>query len=298
MRSVGGRNAIGGLGLTLVLLLSAGAWAAAVVDPEPASTVAAGGRAGATSAGGAVILDDESPAAAATATTSAPPPVSVAPPTASTTTTSKAPTKAAPTTKPQATTVSTVTLPPGVPWPSTPPPTGIPNKPAGSAWESDNAGVTARLRIEPARPTAGQPVTFRIDYSSAEPCCTVMLDFGDGSGYSLHNGDPCGALMPGAHSAVTTHTYAAAGAYKPTLGVIAALPCTSLAGPGAPPVPQIHGTQVTGCIGVGPGTAADKGCSPFPAFAPDQLVSPVIDPFCQVRSDCTQASTPRPGWDA
>jgi len=124
-----------------------------------------------------------------------------------------------------------------------------------------------------------------------------MLDFGDGAGYSLNNGAPCGALTPGTHSVATTHTYAAAGAYKPVLGVIAALPCTSLVGPGAPNPPEIHGTQVTGCIGVGP-AAAQKGCTPFPPFAPDQLVSPVIDPFCQVRSDCTKASTPRPGWDS
>jgi hypothetical protein len=283
----------------LAILLPAGAWAAATVGRAPSTVIPADARAGATGLGQAALLDEA--AATTTALTVAPAPaptIGPAPAPAPTTATTKPSVKATPTTRPPATSVSTVTLPPGVPWPNLPPPTGIPNIPAGSSWESQNAGVTARLRIEPATPVAGQPVTFRIDYSSAEPCCTVMLAFGDGSHYSLNNGVTCGELSPGSHSVATTHTYAAAGAYKPTLGVIAALPCTNWVGPGAPNPPDIHGTQVTGCIGVGPGPAAQKGCTPFPPFAPDQLVSPVIDPFCQVRSDCTQASTPRPGWDA
>jgi hypothetical protein len=279
---------------SLAVLLPAGVWAAAAVNSGPSTTIAAGGRAGATGLASVLLAEDGAPvvtvAPATDVSTTTPAP-------ATATTTTRPATRSTTTTKPPATTGSTVTLPPGVPWPSLPPPTGIPNIPAGSAWESQNAGVTARLRIEPTAPMAGQPVTFFIDYSSAEPCCTVMVDFGDGGGYSLNNGVTCGELSPGPHKAVTTHTYAAAGAYKPTLGVIAALPCTSLVGPGAPNPPEIHGAQVTGCIGVGPGAAAQKGCSPFPPFAPDQLVSPVIDPFCQVRSDCTKASTPRPGWD-
>jgi hypothetical protein len=280
---------------SLAVLLPAGAWAAAAMNGGTSTTIAGDARAGATGVGSIVLDEDGAPALSPTVTVS-PAPVPASTP-APTTTTTKSTTRSTTTTKSPATTAVTATLPPGVPWPSTPPPTGIPNIPAGSTWENQNAGVTARLRIEPAAPVAGQPVTFLIDYSSAEPCCTVMVDFGDGSNYSLNNGVTCGELSPGPHRAVTTHTYAAAGAYKPILGVIAALPCTSLVGPGAPSPTEVHGTQVTGCIGVGPGTAAQKGCSPFPAFDPDQLVSPAIDPFCQVRSDCTKASTPRPGWN-
>jgi hypothetical protein len=282
----------------LAVLLPAGVWAATTVSGGTSTRIAAGARAGATGFGSAVLEEDGAPGLSPVISV-APAPVSTstpAPATATTATTRPA-TRSTTTTKPPATTGATVTLPPGVPWPSTPPPTGLPNIPAGSAWENQNAGVTARMRIEPTAPVAGQPVKFLIDYSSGEPCCTVMVDFGDGSHYSLNNGVSCGELSPGAHQAVTTHTYAAAGAYKPVVGVIAALPCTSWVGPGVPNPPDIHGTQVTGCIGVGPGPAAQKGCSPFPPFAPDQLVSPVIDPFCQVRSDCTKASTPRPGWD-
>ena len=96
---------------------------------------------------------------------------------------------------------------------------------------------------------------------------------------------------------VKTHTFAAAGSYKLSLDAIADFPCKQLVGPGLPNPPEIHSVQLTGCIGVGPGPAAQKGCSPFPDFPPDMLVSPIIDPFCEVRSDCTKASTPRPGWN-
>ncbi len=275
----------------LAVLLPAGIWAATAVNGGTSTTIAAGARAGATGLG-AVELDEDGPPALSPVITVAPAPVSTSTPApAAATTTTRPATRSTTTTKPPAATGPTVTLPPGVPWPSTPPPTGIPNIPAGSAWENQNAGVTARLRIEPTAPVAGQPVRFLIDYSSAEPCCTVMVDFGDGSHYSLNNGVSCGELSPGPHKAVTTHTYAAAGAYKPVLAVIAALPCTSWVGPGVPNPPDIHGTEVTGCIGVGPGPAAQKGCSPFPPFAPDQLVSPAST-LLPGRSDCTKASTP------
>ena len=282
---------------SLAALLPAGGWAAVTVHREPATTVVAGGRAGATGLGSVDLLDEGGAPAPSTTVSVAPATVPASTPAPATTPTTRSP-KSATTTKPPAGTGSTATRPPGVPGPNTPPPTGIPNIPPAASWETEANGVTARLRIEPAAPVAGQPVTFRMDFSSAEPCCTVMLEFGDGGGFSVNNGASCADLSPGPHSAVTTHTYAKAGSYKLTLGVIAAMPCMNLIGPGAPNPPQIHGAQLTGCVGIGPGPAAQKGCSPFPPFAPDQLVSPVIDPLCQVRSDCSKASTPRPGWDA
>jgi hypothetical protein len=129
-----------------------------------------------------------------------------------------------------------------------------------------------------------------------------MLDFGDGSGgYGLNTSRTCSEpspYSPGAHSAATSHTFAAAGAYKGRLTVMAKdlcdMPPMVLGSP--PPQPDFDAVSTTTCIAVG--ASGQKGCSPFPPFGPDTLVSPVIDPFCQVRSDCTQASTPRPGWDA
>jgi len=190
------------------------------------------------------------------------------------------------------------TLPPGVPAPTGPPPTGIPNVPPASEWSSEQNGVSARMRIDPPAPVAGQPVRFLLDVASAQPCCTVLLDFGDGSaGFALNNSHSCqgpSPMTPGAHSAVTSHTYAA-GAHKVTLMVMAGDPCSQAPLPpgSPPPVPVSHGVSLTGCVAVGPGTAGQAGCSPFPTFGPDSIISPVLDPFCQVRSDCTQASTPR-----
>lgn len=275
-------------------LLPAGVLSAATLDPRPSTVVTAGGRVGAAGVGQSGLVDEPGATTSSTVTV-APPTMAPAVP-ATTATTRSAPRPSPSTTAP----LPTVTLPPGVPAPVLPSPTGIPNIPPASSWEVEAQGVKVRLRIEPASPVAGQPVTFRIDYSSSEPCCTVMVAFGDGGQFSVNNGVRCGDLSPGAHGAVATHTYASAGAYKATLGVIAALPCLQLPmTPGAsPPPPVIHGAQLTACIGVGPGAGAAKGCSPFPDFGPDTIVSPVIDPACQVRSDCTKASTPRPGWNS
>ena len=302
MRRIHGGRAVGALSLTLAVLLAAGAWAAVTVDrPPPTTTIAADGQAGATGLGSASLLDEqEAPAFSTTVTITAP---ATTPTSTPATTTTRPPTRPATTTT-LGGTRTTTTLPPGVPSPPILPPTGIPNIPPATSWQVENQGVRAHMWIEPAAPVAGQAVRFLIDYASAEPCCMVMLDFGDGSaGYGLNTSRTCGEpspLSPGAHSTATTHTYPAAGAYKATLSVMAKDLCPQ--GPippgSSPPTPDFDAVSATACIAIGPGTAGQKGCSPFPPFAPDQLVSPVIDPFCQVRSDCTQASTPRPGWDA
>jgi hypothetical protein len=209
-------------------------------------------------------------------------------------------TTARPARPPQTTTTApapggtTVTLPPGVPWPTSPLPTSIGRMQPASSWGTGSAGVTAEVRMEPAAPVAGQPVTFRIDYSSPYPCCTVMLSFGDGSGFSRNATVDCSTVpAAGAQRTTTTHTYAAAGSYKIHFSVMT-FPCGHV----GPPSPlSFHGAQFDGCVGVGPGPAAQKGCSPFPPYGPDDIVSPTMDPFCEIRSDCTKASTPRPGWD-
>jgi hypothetical protein len=194
------------------------------------------------------------------------------------------------------------TMPPGAPLPPLPPAPpftgGIPNIQPATSWSDQRDGVSARMRIEPAAPVAGQPVRFVLDVASADPCCRIMLDFGDGStGFAHHNGGVCGdppRLAPGPHQVVATHTYAAAGAFKAALIVLSGDPCATTFRPGEPPPPPFTGSVgLTGCIAVGPGPAGQAGCSPFPTFGPDAIVSPVLDPFCQIRSDCTKASPPR-----
>ena len=192
-------------------------------------------------------------------------------------------------------TSTTAALPPGVPYPATPPATGIPNMQPASSWSAERDGVRARLRIEPAAPVAGQAVRFYVDVSSAEPCCTIFLGFGDDStDESVNNGASCGSLPPGPKSHVVTHTYRSPGAYKAHLTVMTGFACTPTLEPGAPPPPPVfHSVSLDACIAVGQGTSAQGGCSPFPRFGPDSIISPVLDPFCQVRSDCTKASPPR-----
>jgi hypothetical protein len=278
----------------VAVLLAAGAWSAATITTEGPMTIAAGGQAGATGLGHATLLDEQAPVASSTVTAAPTVPTTAPAPAPAPTTTTKAP----------AISGTTATLPPGMPLPNTPVLTKIPNIPPATSWDVQRDGVSARMWIEPTAPVAGQPVRFHIDYASAEPCCTIMLDFGDGSGgYGLNTLRTCSEpspYSPGAHSVVTSHTFAAAGAYKGQLTVMAKDLCNMapmvLGSP--PPQPDFDAASATTCVAVGPGTSGQKGCSPFPPFGPDTLVSPVIDPFCQVRSDCTQASTPRPGWDA
>ena len=220
------------------------------------------------------------------AVTTTPAPTTTRPPETTRTTTSRS-------------TTTAPTLPPGAPLPATTPVTGIPNAPPASSWRGEGPGITVQLRIEPATPVAGQPARFVIDVSTVDPCCTLLLDFGDGSsGWTLNNGRPCETSPPlkaGPLSTSTTHTYAAAGAYKASLAVFTGDSCANppLAPGAAPPPPFLGSAHITACIGIGPGTAAQQGCSPFPTFGPDSIISPVLDPFCQVRSDCTQASPPR-----
>ena len=280
------------LGAAVAVLLPAAALSATIVGaPSPARE----GRVGATGLSAAELEEERARATSSTSLTVAPPPPAPTPPPPTPTTGRVA---ATPTTRaPQGAT--TPTLPPGVPRPPTPPPTGIPNIQPASSWTAEGNGVTARVRLEPAAPVAGQPVRFRIDVSSTDPCCTVMLDFGDGSnGFSMNNGRPCESsppLSPGPFSTIATHTYSAAGSYKASLNVFSGDSCSNppLAPGASPPSPFIGSAAITACVGVGPGPAAQQGCSPFPTVGPGSIISPVLDPFCQLRTDCPYASPPR-----
>jgi hypothetical protein len=193
--------------VAVAVVLSAGVLSATQVDPRPATTVAAEGRVAPVGFGQASLLDDPPPtrpAVAAPAPEPSPRTVPVAPPTTpstirpTSTTTTAAPAKA-----------GTSTTRPTVP---------RANVPAASSWQGVAEGVSARMRLEPAAPTAGQPVRIHIDVSGELDCCYIFLHFGDDTdGFALNNDWMCqgvSPLSPGAHSTVVTHTYARPGAYR------------------------------------------------------------------------------------
>ena len=281
-----GRRAVPVVAVLVGVLLSAAAVAAATVDAPATEPI--GGRAGAAGLSRSELLDEQATTHTTQTTVAVTSSTVTVPPTSTTTTTR-------PATRTTARPSTAATLPPGVPAPVTPPPTGIPNVPAASSWSAERDGVRARLRIEPAAPVAGHPVRFFVDVSSAEPCCTIFLGFGDDSAeHSVDNGAPCGSLRPGARSVAVSHTYSSAGAYKAHLTVMTGFACTPPLAPGTPPpIPSFHSVSLDACIAVGPGASGQAGCSPFPEFGPDSMISPVLDPFCQVRRDCTKASPPR-----
>ncbi|HEX2047357.1 MAG TPA: hypothetical protein VHF27_06300 [Acidimicrobiales bacterium] len=267
-----------------------GAALAGAVTVEPPATQATDGRVGAAGLSRSELPVDQATSRSTETETTVPVTTSAHP----------APTSSTPATPPATRTTTTTrstsaTLPPGAPNPLTPPPTGIPDIRPASSWSAERDGVTARLRIDPATPVAGQSVRFFVEASSAEPCCTIFLGFGDDSTeHSVNNGASCGSLPPGSKSLVVDHTYRSPGAYKARLTVMTGFECSPPLAPGAsPPIPVFHSVTLDACIAVGPGTSGQGGCSPFPEFGPDSIVSPVLDPFCQVRSDCTSASPPR-----
>ena len=284
------RRAFPALIALIGLLLPAGVLAATSVAPGATSDA----QVGAAGFGVDGLFDERPTTTAAISSTTG---VTVGAPSSST----------PPTTRPATTTTTArrpgttvATLVPGGPAPATTPATGIPNAPPASSWAGDGTGgVRARLRIEPAAPVAGQPVRFVIDISSPDPCCTILVGFGDGAGgWGLNNGRSCETsppLAPGPLTVSTSHTYTKAGAYKVILSAFSGDSCQHriLNPEEGPGLPFVGAVNLTACIGVGPGSAAQAGCSPFPEFGPDSIISPVLDPFCQVRSDCTQASPPR-----
>ena len=49
--------------------------------------------------------------------------------------------------------------------------------PANSSCQATAEGVSARMHIDPAAPTAGQPVRIHLDFSDVDACCHVQLHF-------------------------------------------------------------------------------------------------------------------------
>lgn len=126
--------------------------------------------------------------------------------------------------------------------------------------------MSARVHIEPASPVAGQAVRFVIDVSSAEPCCIIVVNFGEGGETATNLTDVCSGteqLDPGSTTFETTHAYPAPGAYGATLLLDAGGPCPQSAPPGG----RVGTSDVVleACFAVGPGTAGQAGCTPVRA---------------------------------
>jgi hypothetical protein len=270
MRRNGGGRAIRALIASLAVLLPAGALAAATVDGGQGRDQQV--RATGFSQEGIVagpIAAGQTPAPPAPApqvvtTTTPAPPLPPPPPTRITSSTV--------TTAPRATTTTTTTTQPPQTSPTWWVPPGAPpipytTIPGGSSWSNRNARASVRMHIEPARPVAGQPVTFHVDYLiTQDPCCIVGLMFGESPTFtnltSGGGGGGGGCDSPTSLSDLSvTHTYAAPGAYEAVLSA-ATFPCGPIIGD--PPHRAIHGVGLHACIVVGPGDAGAGGCPSAP----------------------------------
>ena len=257
----GGSGMVRVLVVGVAVLLPAAVVAAAAVDPRPATTVGPDGPVGATGLGQASLLDEQAAGTATTAVTVAPVASTTAP--AAPSTTQPNGSSAKPTTT---TTTSRA---------NTGPTTTVSRMPAGnippaSSWQGTGDGASAKMRMEPAVPVAGQPVRFYVEYSGVSDCCYVILDFGDGDRFALNNTWMCqgpSPLRPGSHHAVATHTYAKPGAYWADLSVLDGNLCVARPEhvPGDPM--PFHHVEIQACIAVGQ-TAAEEGCKPRPPLYP------------------------------
>ena len=257
MTEYGERWSVRALVGAVAVLLPLGAWSAATVDPGPQTTVAADGRVGAAGLGHSDLLDepasDTVPVSVAGPTTTSPAP-------ASSTTRPNGPTTTVrpttPTTAPPATTTTTVAaLPAG-------------HIAAASSWSAEMEGLTVRVRMEHAKPVAGQTVRFHVNVTSVDRCCHAFVDFGDGDNWILHNKVVCSyndELTTGAHSFVVSHTYAEAGAYLAEVKVHDGWVCGEPLPATGPPFRHL---ELPACVAVGPGTATVTGCKPRPSPYP------------------------------
>lgn len=242
----------------LALLLPAGALAMATVDSGGRD--AGGGRAGAAGLAQEAITEALPVPLVVTSTTGPPPVLLPPPPLLPSTTLPTVPLTGA---HPPASTAPP-SLPPGV-GPSVGPTTTVAAVTRTSSWSRNANGVTVRMRMQPAAPVAGQPVTFFIDDVSApSACCVVHMSFGDGTDVPAigSGGGPIGCDSPKTRTGLTaSHTFAAPGAYPVALLVVTfqCNPVTAASGEITPP--PITGTDIRACIAVGPGTVPDR-CAP------------------------------------
>lgn len=247
----------------VAMLLCAGAWSATtVVDADRSTVLAAGGFTAEGIAEEPSTTSTTVPAATSTTMTTG-----VPAPAPTTTAVTRRP--SAPTTQPPATTPARtpLTLVPGLPLPTLPDPI---LEPPVNRWSSAGQDITARLRMEPAAPLPGQPVRFYVDVVTPQPCCAMVLSYGDGTVSPNSTG---GCESPTTRTATLTHTFTVPGDYELRLAA-ATYPCQpSAVVDGRPSLPVIYGTSITACITVGLRLVGRPDCQPYNHFGPDSVVS-------------------------
>lgn len=146
-------------GVLVVLMLTAGVVAAAVVEPSaPADQPVTG----TVSLGASQLSAEALEEPASTTTTPAPAPAA---------------------TTPSTSTSGGSTAAPPLPGHRTPGAVVTPFKAGRTEWTGVSNGITLRLVMTPPSPRAGEPVTFLAEASmpAGSLCCHLMLQFGDGS---------------------------------------------------------------------------------------------------------------------
>lgn len=182
-------------------------------------------------------------------------------------TTSVVPTSVRPTTtttrRPPATTTTTSTRP-SVPT-SALPATTVATTPLPSRWSGTNGPLSASVRVEPAAPVAGQPVTFTITVAPGVACClAALVEFGDEGDtqtspldHAVLVSQACASHNPA--SGARAHTYAEAGAYRGTVRVVG-LECLAEPDVNGVPTGAMFLVEIPICVGVGPGAEA-RACA-------------------------------------
>lgn len=258
---------------TIAALLLTGVGAAATIDPPRPSVNT---RVGAAGLGQEGLADAETPTppappAVVVTTISPAPPTPVLAPAATVPARTAAPTTTEPAPSPAP--APAITLAPGITLPPLPPLLPIlpvvDLAPVGS-WSNTSNGVSVRMRMDPVTPLAGQPVRFTIDVSAQDPCCVVILSYGDGTARPGFGG---GCDSPHSRTGlIATHTFASPGDYQLQL-VVTTFPCvTQPRAPGEPVVaPPINGAGILACIGVGIRLPVRPSCAPFEHFRPETV---------------------------
>lgn len=150
---------------------------------------------------------------------------------------------------------STATLP-STP-PSAGPTTAVTAVPPTSRWSASQNGIGLRMRMEPAAPLAGDPVTFFLELSPIDSCCIGALSFGDETSAPLAFEARCKDSPGTVQKAVATHTFATAGAYE-VVASAATVPCSvpSPTGDGSRPIMGFPvGVTLDACVVIGPAKA-------------------------------------------
>jgi hypothetical protein len=255
MRQHGGGRAVRALIASLVVLLPAGVLSAVAGGDSGSTAIVAGDGVGAASVGLEGLADEPvtsttTSLVSTTSTSRTVVPTSVRP----TTTTTRSP----------ATTTTTSTRP-NIPT-STLPTTTVVTTPLPSRWSATSGQMSVTVRMEPAAPVVGQPVTFTVTVAPGVGCCLgATIAFGDEddappTGPEDHYvpvWQACGSQN--SVSASRAHTYSEPGPYRAVVNIIG-LECLPEPDANGVPTGGFAGVVIRMCVGVGPGPEA-RACA-------------------------------------